>query len=99
MHRQAEIAEILCSILELGLLRIRVLGVTGHSDLCRVEADHLHHLPMLVCEPKLDLLFHYYDVERVRFCAEAEDADSFNSDWEKLGTILQELKEQEVTQH
>lgn len=94
MNRQAEIAEILCSILELGILRIRVLGAAGHPDPCRIEADHLRNLPMLVCEPRLDGLIHYYNVEREKFRAEAEDADSFNRDWDKLGTILQELTDQ-----
>ncbi|HEV2133095.1 MAG TPA: hypothetical protein VGR47_02425 [Terracidiphilus sp.] len=94
MHRQAEIAEVLCSILELGILRIRVLGAAGHPYMCTVEGDHLRNLPMLVCKPRLDGLIHYYDVEREKFRAEAEDADSFDTDWDKLGTILQELTEQ-----
>lgn len=99
MQHQAEIAEILCSILELGLLRIRVLGVTGHPELCTVEADHLRNLPMLVCESRIDLLSHYYNVEREKFRAQAEDADAFNSDWDRLATILKEVTDQEGVGH
>lgn len=98
MHRQAEVAEILLRILERGLLRIRVLGVTGQSELCTVEADHLHNLPMLVQEPRLDLLSYYYNVERVAFLAQADSADQFNSDWDQLGTILKQLTDQEAIQ-
>lgn len=76
-----------------------MLGVTGHSEMCTVEADHLHNLPMLVLDPRLDLLSYYYNVERVTFLAQADYADQFNSDWDQLGTILKELTDQEAVQH
>lgn len=106
MHRQAEIAEILLRILERGLLRIRVLGVTGQSELCTIEADHLHNLPMLVHEPRLDLLSYYYNVERVTFLREVERETDYAeqfvsdwSDWKQLEAILKELTYQDGVQH
>ena len=91
MQRGTEVAEILARILRTGLLRIRALGAQGRSEQCSVEADHLHNLPPLVHEPRLDLLEHYFSVERVDFMAKADDLERFRLDWDRLKAILEEL--------
>jgi hypothetical protein len=91
VDHQAEVAEILARILRTGLLRIRALGAQGMSERCSLEADHLHNLPLLACEPRLDLLSYYYNVERVAFVAKADGCEEFSSDWDRLGAILKAL--------
>ena len=90
MHRPTEVAEILARILRTGLLRIRVLGAQGMAAQCSIEADHLHNLPLLVWEPRLDLLRHYFNFERTEFMAKADDFEQFVPDWDRLEAILRE---------
>lgn len=91
MQRRTEVAEVLARILRTGLLRIRALRAQGMADQCSVEADHLHNLPLLMDEPRLDLLSYYFNVERVAFAAKADHCAQFKSDWDRLEAILKEL--------
>jgi hypothetical protein len=61
------------------------------SDQCSVEADHLHNLPSLMCEPQYEVLSYYYNVERVEFIAKAEHIEQFGPEWVQLEAILKEL--------
>jgi hypothetical protein len=38
-------------LLHCGLVMLRNIAPSGQSDLCRIEAEHLHEIPTLVGEP------------------------------------------------
>jgi hypothetical protein len=83
MQCPPEIAEIVCEILQTGLLRIRALGDAAR---CALEADHLHNLPGLLANYKPELLDYYWQVERVGFVERStpEDIQGFEPLWKAL---------------
>src|SRR5947208_2645496 len=82
-----EIAEILCEILRVGLLRIRALGCDRNPERCAIEADHLHNLPALIASFDPDRLAYYWDAEREAFLrhSKPEDTSVFEALWKALG--------------
>jgi len=78
-----EIAEIVCEILRIGLLRIRAFG---DGDRSALEADHLHNLPGLLANYQPELLDYYWRVERPSFVerSTAEDIQAFEPLWQAL---------------
>lgn len=83
MRCPSEIAEIVCEILRVGLLRIRILD---GADRARLEADHLHNLPSLLVNYKPELLDYYWQVERPCFMARGkpDDLQQFEPLWQAL---------------
>ena len=90
MQCPPEIAEIVCEILRIGLLRIRAQGWDGNPKRCAIEADHLHNLPGLLANYKVDLLDYYWQVERASFIGlcTAEDVKAFEPLWNSLAKHL-----------
>src|SRR4051812_29737266 len=83
MQCPPEIAEIVCEILQTGLLRIRNLHDVDRSAL---EADHLHNLPNLLVDYKAELFDFYWKVERVCFVerSKPEEITGFEPLWQSL---------------
>jgi hypothetical protein len=81
-----EIADILLSILETGLLRTRAAGWAGDSRRCTIEADHVHNLTELLSHYSAELLSFYWDVERPAFRSQVPEADQagFAPLWNQL---------------
>jgi hypothetical protein len=85
MTNEKQAADILLSILETGLLRIRALAGAGRAEDCQKEADHLHNLPALVRAFSWDRLIHYYDLERPAFLAATScNTRQFDAAWDGL---------------
>lgn len=84
----------LASILATGLLRIRSYGEQGLAQRCSSEADHLHNLPGIIARPSLQMLFHYFEVERPAFVSCAVGVEQFETDWNRLRTLIEELRSQ-----
>lgn len=57
----------LASIAGRGLVFIRTFGAEGRADLCEVEADHLHDLPVVMKSGRWNLLEHYLERQRSRY--------------------------------
>lgn len=57
------IEELLLKIIEVGLLRIRVLGFDGRARECAVEADHLHNIPTAIMLHSDALVKAYIDTD------------------------------------
>lgn len=57
----------LASIARDGLTFIRTMGAEGRADLCAVEADHLHDLPVVMKSGRWELLEHYLRLQRRRY--------------------------------
>jgi hypothetical protein len=85
------IAEIVCEILRIGLLRMRAFGWKRNPERCAVEADHLHNLPGLLVDYKAELLDYYWRAERVGFieCSTVEDANDFEPLWKSLAEFIE----------
>jgi hypothetical protein len=81
-----EITEILTAILTTGLLRIRAWCWGDDPARCTLEADHLHNLPGLLANYKLELLDYYWQVERPCFIERSspEDIAAFEPLWQAL---------------
>jgi hypothetical protein len=89
---EEELRLILLNILRTGLLRIRMDGWNGRADECAIEADHLHNLPGIAKELKVELLSHYYNTTRSSFIKQAKIVQGFEEDWKRLGEILAEMQ-------
>ena len=93
MTEQSELTEVLLRILRYGIIRIRMYGWAGSADLCAIEADHIHNLPSLISNPTLPLLSYYFDVSRVAFIEQARGTSGFEVDWNRLGILLSEMRQ------
>ncbi|MEQ8790798.1 MAG: hypothetical protein RIC55_31160 [Pirellulaceae bacterium] len=63
--------KVYCEVLQAGLLNIRAYA--GDAERCFAEADHLHNLPALLCNPENEELHRYYwEVERPSFIKSAK---------------------------
>jgi len=89
--REEELRGVLLNILRTGLLRIRVLSWAGRAEDCAVEADHLHNLPHIARDLKIELVESYYTIGRSEFVKRAKDLKGFEEDWKRLGEILAEI--------
>ena len=87
-----EVKRMLLSLLQTGILRIRAFAHSHFGDRCAVEADHIHNLPGLISNPRLDLLMYYWDRERLSFIKKVPDSDAFETDWFRLGELLEQMK-------
>jgi hypothetical protein len=94
MQREEEIRAILASILRTGLLRIRHWGIDGHATRCSLEADHLHNLPEIITKPAAENLLYYINVEKPAFIKKAFGFEQFESDWNRLQVIIDEICQQ-----
>ena len=98
MQCTPEIAEIVCEILRIGLLRIRALGWDRNPGRCAIEADHLHNLPALIASFDLRRLEYYWDAERVSFIKQSrpEDVAVFEPLWKALAKHITPPKSQAI---
>lgn len=87
-----ELKSVLLDLLRVGLLRIRAYGSDGDAEKCAIEADHLHNLPGLARNPRVELLSYYWNVERAEFIKRAGDLEQFEKYWKRLRELLESSK-------
>jgi hypothetical protein len=75
MNCPSEIAEILFTILKLGILRARASGWEGNAARCAIELDHAHNLPDLLNRYSPEALLYYWEVERPEFIRQSNPSD------------------------
>jgi hypothetical protein len=92
MSNEEKIRSLLLNLLRTGVLRIRAFAHEDLADRCAIEADHIHNLPDLIRNPRLELLTYYFDCERRAFIKRAPNSDAFEPDWLRLGEIIEELR-------
>lgn len=93
MSQEEEVKRLLLNIIRTGILRIRAFAWDHHDDRrCAVEADHIHNLPALVQNPRLERLIYYWEIERPTFTKSVPDSDDFDPDWLRLGELIAELR-------
>jgi hypothetical protein len=98
MAYDEEIQRLLLNLIRSGLLRIRAFASDDNAHQCFVEAHHIHNLPALVRNPRLELLTYYFDVERPAFAKLASDSDEFEPVWLRLGQLISEMRASAVQQ-
>jgi hypothetical protein len=92
MSREEDIKRLLLDILGIGILRIRSLATREGMQRIFLEADHLHNLPGLIRNPRLELLNYYFETERPAFMRESSDTDDFEFNWLRLGELIAEMR-------
>jgi hypothetical protein len=87
------IADILLSILQYGLVRIRLRGWQNDADYCAREADHLHNLPELLMDFSPERLLYYWEFERTTYAnqMDPEGVGHYGPLWERLRNLLPSL--------
>jgi hypothetical protein len=77
-------------ILYEGLLRIRMLAISGNTRACFDEADHLHNLPELLRSNQREELVRFYsELERPSFqSASAHSVEAFEPLWARLDALM-----------
>jgi hypothetical protein len=91
MECPVEILPLLTSIIQDGLLSIRVHGAAGRAERCAIEADHIHNLPHLIEDYRPELPEFYWNVERPAYLRASENADAekFRRQWNGLAEFLE----------
>lgn len=67
MNCPHDLAELLLTVIQTGVLRIRAAGWAGDATRCSAEADHIHNLAALARDYADERLRYYWHVERVAF--------------------------------
>jgi hypothetical protein len=91
LHCPAEIADVLLSILQTGLMRIRTFAWQGRAGLCAIESDHVHNIPNLITHYSPEKLSYYWDVERPEYIRQVstEHLDGWVALWQRLGQEIE----------
>ncbi len=90
---QQEINMILYSILQTGVLRIRMMAISNDLHGVVSEADHIHNIPEYLIRPNLDLLDFYLSTERVAYTTSPNsDAEIYESQWVRLNWLVCQLR-------
>jgi hypothetical protein len=93
MECPPRIADLIAQILERGILRIRILGWNEQAAACAVEADHLHNLPDLLRDFRVELLAFYLRTTRETYLAQVAEASELPPLWDELAKELATLVE------
>jgi len=92
MNCPPEIAEIIIELLQASLLRIRILGGSGDSKRCAVEANHVHNLPDLLRNYTPGRLHYYWTVERPEFMRDIGALDrEYQVLWNRLAAYADDI--------
>jgi hypothetical protein len=86
-----DIAEIILEILNRGILRIRALSNCEPSKRCFLEADHLHNLPHILSDYRVERLLYYWEMERPSFMSKVPENElrDLAPLWEQLERALE----------
>ena len=81
-----EIADIVCDILQYGLVQIRAKAWENDSESVAQIAEHLHNLPHLLRDFSPELLTFYWEVERTVFLESVTEELSapYGDAWNRL---------------
>jgi hypothetical protein len=84
------VSEILLSIIQTGLLRIRSLAWEGQAEHCAIEADHIHNIPEILADYSPEKLAYYWGTERPAYASEVDEAElsCWEPLWDRLGEQL-----------
>jgi len=83
----------LCVILYWGLLRIRELAGSNDCEMCHLEADHLHNIPVILGEKSIPMLRSYFEIERPAYIKKTT-MPPVKPVWESWSIIEQFLSEE-----
>jgi hypothetical protein len=89
MNHREELVQVLSSILQTALLRIRAAGWSGDAQRCALEADHVHNIPAIIASGSDALLQSYWEVDRPAFVAQAGQLSGFEPLWSKLESLME----------
>jgi hypothetical protein len=90
MNCPPTLADLLLTVIQIGVLRIRAAGWNNDAACCAAEADHIHNLVALLRDYSDDLLQFYWNVERVAFLDQikAGNAADFEPIWSQIRTHI-----------
>lgn len=94
MNLPTDIQDILLTIIETGVIRIRAFLLNDKVAAYITEADHIHNLPTLVKDFKLELLAYYLNTE-VPIYVEKSDCkipESMYLHWQKLADFVKQAR-------
>jgi hypothetical protein len=85
-----DIADIIAELLSEGLMRVRACARPGQEKRCFIEADHLHNLPHIINDFKVERLQYYWDVERPIFMKSVppDETQDLAPLWDQLGELM-----------
>ena len=86
----------LLNLLQMGLLQIRAFSDRDLAERCFIEADHLHNLPEIIRNPRLELVAYYYEVERPAFIKKVGNVEQYREEWDRLKMILDRKRVESV---
>ena len=95
MNCPPEIDEIICRILQHGILQFRCGAWEGDTDVAAKIADHLHNLPQLLTDFSPEKLKYYWETERPCFLEAVDDSltSPYADLWDRLEDYVVESKE------
>jgi hypothetical protein len=86
-----DIADVVAELLYRGLIRIRAFARPDEENRCFIEADHLHNLPHIINDFRVERLQYYWDVERPLFLRKVPENETHDLAplWEQLAALME----------
>jgi hypothetical protein len=86
----SRIAPIVLELVQTGLTKARLWGLSNEPGRCVLELEHIHNLPTLLSDYSVRRLNDYWDGDRLAYLRHfaRTDATGFEDTWETLGWLV-----------
>jgi hypothetical protein len=90
MNCPSRIAPIIVELIQTGITKAQLWGLSGDADRCTIELDHISGLPALLADYSLDKLNDYWDGARLTYLGQFDRSDATGCEdiWETLSWIV-----------
>jgi hypothetical protein len=85
-----EIADVVAELIYRGVIRARAFAQPGHEKRCFIETDHVHNLPHIINDFKVERLQYYWNLERPLFMKKIPltEMQDLTPLWDTLGELM-----------
>lgn len=90
MRCPPDIADVVAELLYRGVIRTRAFAHPGYEKRCFLEADHVHNLPHIINDFRVERLQHYWNIERPLFMRSvpASETQDLAPLWDQLSDLM-----------
>jgi hypothetical protein len=90
MRCPPDIADVVAELLYRGIIRARAFAHPGYEKRCFIETDHVHNLPHIINDFKVDRLEYYWNIERPLFMKQvpANETQDLAPLWDQLSNLM-----------
>jgi hypothetical protein len=91
MRCPPEIADVIAELIYRGIIRARAFAKPGYEQRCFIESDHVHNLPHILNDYRVERLQYYWEIERPSFFRQVPENETQDMTplWERLEVLME----------